>query len=110
MVSGIYRPQENLALFLQVYDADMDQATLQPALKVEYIITRGGQEVAHIIEDGKTKAGLIDMKGQQLVVARAIPLQGKLAEPGSYTVVAKITDLVSQKIVMPQAQYTVVAK
>jgi len=110
MVSGIYRPQENLALFLQVYDADMDQATLQPALKVEYIITRGGQEVAHIIEDGKTKAGLIDMKGQQLVVARAIPLQGKLAEPGSYTVIAKITDLVSQKIVMPQAQYTVVAK
>jgi len=110
MVSGIYRPQENLALFLQVYDADMDQATLQPALKVEYIITRGGQEVAHVIEDGKTKAGLIDMKGQQLVVARAIPLQGKLAEPGSYTVTAKITDLVSQKIVMPQAQYTVVAK
>ena len=109
-VSGIYRPQENLALFLQVYDADMDQATLQPALKVEYIITRGGQEVAHVIEDGKTKAGLIDMKGQQLVVARAIPLQGKLAEPGSYTVTAKITDLVSQKIVMPQAQYTVVAK
>lgn len=109
-VSGIYRPQENLALFLQVYDADMDQATLQPALKVEYIITRGGQEVAHVIEDGKSKAGLIDMKGQQLVVARAIPLQGKLAEPGSYTVIAKITDLVSQKIVMPQAQYTVVAK
>jgi hypothetical protein len=63
-----------------------------------------------VIEDGKTKAGLIDMKGQQLVVARAIPLQGKLAEPGSYTVTAKITDLVSQKIVMPQAQYTVVAK
>jgi len=110
MVSGIYRPQENLALFLQVYDADMDQATLQPALKVEYIITKGGQEVFRVIEDGKTKAGLIDMKGQQLVVARAIPLQGKLAEPGSYTVTAKITDLVSQKIVMPQAQYTVVAK
>jgi GWxTD domain-containing protein len=110
MVSGIYRPQDNLALFLQVYDADMDQATLQPALKVEYIITKGGQEVFRVVEDGKSKAGLIDMKGQQLVVARGIPLQGKLAEPGTYTVTAKITDLVSQKIVTPQAQYTVVAK
>lgn len=110
MVSGIYRPGQNLALFLQVYDADMDQATLQPALRVEYIISRGGQEVAHIVEDGKTRMGIIDMKGQQLVVARGVPLQDKLAEPGEYTVTAKITDLVSQKILTPQAKYTIVSK
>jgi hypothetical protein len=107
-VSGVYKPGQNLALFLQVYDADMDQATLQPALKVEYSISRGGQEVAHISEDGKSKLGLIDMKGQQLVIARAIPLVDKLAEPGTYTITARITDLVSQKVVTPQAQYTVV--
>lgn len=109
-VSGAYKPGQNLALFLQIYDADMDQATLQPALRVEYLITKGGQEVAHINEDGKTRFGLIDMKGQQLVIARAIPLQDKLAEPGTYTVTARITDLVSQKVLTPQAQYTVVAK
>jgi GWxTD domain-containing protein len=107
MVSGIYKPGQNLALFLQVYDADMDQATLQPALKVEYVISKGGQEVAHIVEDGKTKMGVIDMKGQQLVVARGVPLQDKLAEAGEYTVTAKITDLVSQKVITPQAKYTV---
>ena len=110
MVSGIYRAGQNLALFLQVYDADMDQATLQPALRVEYIISRGGQEIAHITEDGKTKMGLIDMKGQQLVVARGVPLQDKLAEAGEYTVTARITDLVSQKVLTPQARYTVVSK
>lgn len=110
MVSGIYRPGQNLALFLQVYDADMDQATLEPALKVEYIISRGGQEVAHIVEDGKTKMGLIDMKGQQLVVARGVPLQDKLAEAGEYTVTARITDLVSQRVLTPQAKYTVVSR
>lgn len=109
-VSGAYKPGQNLALFLQVYDADMDQATLQPALKVEYSISKGGQEVLHIVEDGKSQMGLIDMKGQQLVIARAIPLQGKLAEPGTYTVTARITDLVSQKVVTPQAQYTVLNK
>jgi GWxTD domain-containing protein len=110
MVSGIYRPGQNLALFLQVYDADMDQATLQPALRVEYIISRGGQELAHIVEDGKTKMGLIDMKGQQLVIARGVPLLDKLGEPGEYTVTARITDLVSQKVLTPQAKYTVVSK
>jgi len=110
MVSGIYKPGQNLALFLQVYDADMDQATLQPALRVEYIVTKGGQEIVHVNEDGKSKMGLIDMKGQQLVIARAIPLQDKLAEPGTYTVTARITDLVSQKVLTPQAVYTVVNK
>jgi GWxTD domain-containing protein len=109
-VSGVYKPGQNLALFLQVYDAEMDQSTLQPALKVEYSVSKGGQELFHAVEDGKTKMGIIDMKGQQLVVARAIPLLNKLAEPGNYTVTAKITDLVSQKIVSPQAQYTVVSK
>ncbi|HXG93586.1 MAG TPA: GWxTD domain-containing protein [Blastocatellia bacterium] len=109
-VSGIYKPGQNLALFLQVYDAKLDQATLQPALKVEYIIKKGDQEVYHETEDGKSKAGIIDMKGQQLVVARGIPLQGKLSEPGSYTVTVKITDLVGQKVVTPQTQYQVVGR
>ncbi len=107
-VSGVYKPGQNLALFLQVYDAQMDQATLQPALKVEYIITKGNQEVLHIVEDGKTKQGIMDLKGQQLVLARAIPLQEQLAQPGTYTLTAKITDLVSQKVVTPQTQFTVV--
>ena len=106
-VSGIYKPGQNLALFLQVYDAEMDQATLQPALKVEYIVSKGGQEILHIVEDGKTKMGIVDLKGLQLVLARSIPIQDKLAEPGTYTITAKITDLVSQKVVTPTAQYTV---
>jgi GWxTD domain-containing protein len=107
-VSGVYRPGQNLALFLQVYDAEMDQATLQPALKVEYIISKDGQQVMYVLEDGKSQAGMIDLKGQQLTVARGIPIKDKLAEPGTYTVTVKITDLVSQKVVTPQAQYTVV--
>ena len=107
-VSGVYKPGQNLALFLQVYDADMDQATLQPALKVEYIISKDGQQVMYILEDGKSQAGIIDLKGQQLTVARGIPIKDKLAEPGIYTVTVKITDLVSQKVVTPQAQYTVI--
>lgn len=106
-VSGIYKPGQNLALFLQVYDAEMDQATLQPALKIEYIISKGGQEIMHVVEDGKSKLGIVDLKGLQLVLARSIPIQDKLAEPGTYTVTAKITDLVSQKVVTPTAQFTV---
>jgi GWxTD domain-containing protein len=109
-VSGIYKPGMNLALFLQVYDAEMDQATLQPALKVEYIVSKGGQELYHVTEDGKSKQGIVDLKGLQLVLARSIPLQDKLAEPGTYTVTVKVTDMVSQKTVSPQSQFTVVSR
>jgi len=109
-VSGIYKPGQNLALFLQVYDADMDQATLLPALRVEYSVYRGAEEIVHTVEDGKTKLGVIDMKGQQLTVARAIPITGALAQPGTYTVKVKVTDLVSQKVITPQATFNVTSK
>src|SRR5215831_1596402 len=106
-VSGVYKPGQNLAMYLQVYDAEMDQATLKPALKVEYIVSKGGKEVMHFPEDGQSKMGFIDMKGLQLTVVRAIPITGPLSEPGTYTVTVKVTDLVAQKTVTPVAQFTV---
>jgi hypothetical protein len=109
-VTGIYKPGMNLALFLQVYDARLDPSTLQPALRVEYSVTRSGQEIFRATEDGSSTHSIVDLKGQQLVVARAIPLRDKLAEPGTYIVTVKITDLVSQRVVTPQAQYTVAQK
>ncbi|MEN3335209.1 MAG: hypothetical protein V7641_4574, partial [Blastocatellia bacterium] len=109
-VSAIYKPGQNLAMFLQVYDAEMDQATLQPALRVEYIVSRGGQEIIHVLEDGKSKQGLVDLKGQQLVLARSIPIADKLSEPGTYTITVKVTDLVTQKVVTPTAQFTVTGR
>jgi hypothetical protein len=64
----------------------------------------------HFPEDGQSKMGFIDMKGLQLTVVRAIPITGPLAEPGTYTVTVKVTDLVAQKTVTPHAQFTVVQK
>src|SRR5262249_14890398 len=61
-VSGVYKPGQNLAVFLQVYDAKLDQSTLQPALKIEYTVKKGDQEILHVLEDGKTKSGIVDMK------------------------------------------------
>ena len=107
-VSGVYKPGQNLAMYLQVYNAEMDQSTLKPALRVEYIVSRGGTEVLSLSEDGQSKMGFIDMKGTQLTVVRAIPLTGTLGQPGSYTVKVRVNDLVTGKAVEPAAQFQVV--
>jgi hypothetical protein len=107
-VSAVYKPGQNVAMYLQVYNAEMDQATLKPALRVEYTVYRGGTEVMSLVEDGQSKMGFIDMKGTQLTVVRAIPLIGALGEPGSYTVKVRVNDLVTGKTVEPAAQFMVV--
>src|SRR5262249_15987744 len=109
-VSGVYKPGQNLAMYLQGYNAEMDQATLKPVLRVEYTIYRGGMERMSIVEDGQSKMGFIDMKGTQLTVVRAIPLTGTLGQPGSYTVKVRVTDLVRGKSVEPTAQFMVVQR
>jgi len=45
-----------------------------------------------------------------LVLARSIPIVDKLAEPGTYTVTVKVTDLVTNRVVTPTAQFTVSGK
>jgi GWxTD domain-containing protein len=107
-VSGVYKPGQTLAMYLQVYNAEMDQATLKPALKVEYVVFRAGREVMSLSEDGRSKMGFIDMKGSQLTVVRAIRLTSALGEPGSYTVKVRVTDLVTGKMVEPAAQFVVI--
>jgi len=109
-VSAVYKPGQSLALFLQVYAADMDQATLLPALRVEYSVHKGADEILHVVEDGGSKLGVIDVKGQQLTIARAIPLTGAMSQPGTYTVKVKVTDLVSQKVITPEATFNVISR
>jgi len=109
-VSGVYKPGQTLAMYLQIYNAGMDQATLKPAVKVEYIVSRDGKELTRFSEDGQSRMGAIDLKGLQLILVRALPLTGVLGEHGNYSIRVKVTDLVSQTTVEPNAQFTVVGR
>jgi GWxTD domain-containing protein len=102
-----YKPGQALTFYLQVYDAEMDEATLTPALSIEYSISRGAVEVTRFKEDGKS--GAIDLRGQQLVVTRSIPLAGELAQAGSYSLTVTVTDLVAQRTVSRRTSYEVAA-
>ena len=109
-VSAIYKAGQNIAMYLQVYNAEMDQATLKPALKVEYSVSKGGKEIMHFPEDGQSKMGFIDMKGLQLTLVRAIPIMGPLTEPGIYAATVTVTDLVTRETVSARTEFTVLSR
>lgn len=101
-----YKADQTLGLYMQVYNVAIDQATLRPSVDIEYIITHSGKdkEVIKFKEDGK--AGLSSLNGQQITLARLIPL--KQLQPGSYDVAVKVTDNVAGKSFTRKEVFTVV--
>src|SRR5438876_4392357 len=63
-VSGIYRRGQPLGVYLQIYNAGIDQNTLRPAVDVEYVLTKDGKEIG---KQPETWQGLSDA-GQRLTL------------------------------------------
>ncbi len=68
-LSGIYRQGQEVGLYLQVYNAGIDQTTLRPAVDVTYVLSKDGKELLSQKEDW---GGLSD-SGQRLTLARLLP-------------------------------------
>ena len=102
-LSGIYRKGQDVGVYLQVYNAKIDQTTLRPAVDVEYILTKGGKEVLRQKEDWQ---GLSDA-GQRLTLARLLPTAQMAL--GDYELKIKIRDNVGDKPqeVVQTAKFTV---
>jgi GWxTD domain-containing protein len=89
-LTGVFRRGQDLGVFLQVYNAGIDQTTLAPSVDVEYIIFRNGSEVLVQKEDWKE----LSESGSRVTLARSIPTAG--LEPGDYEIVVRVTDGVGE--------------
>jgi len=101
-VSGIYRRGEPVGVYLQVYNAGIDQTTLRPSVDVEYALMKDGKEVGKQAEDWR---GMSD-SGQRLTLARLIDT--RQLGPGEYELAIRIRDRVSGQALAPAAKFTVV--
>ena len=101
-VSGIYHRGSPIGVYLQVYNAGIDQTTLRPSVDVEYALTKDGKEVGKQAEDWR---GLSD-SGQRLTLARLI--DSRQLAPGEYELTIRIRDHVSGQSLAPSAKFTVV--
>ncbi|HEY3040943.1 MAG TPA: GWxTD domain-containing protein [Pyrinomonadaceae bacterium] len=101
-VSGVYHRGHPVGVYLQVYNAGVDQTTLRPSVDVEYALLKDGKEIGKQAEDWR---GLSD-SGQRLTLARLIDTR-QLA-PGEYELAIRIRDRVSGQSLAPAAKFTVV--
>jgi GWxTD domain-containing protein len=103
-VSGMYHKGEPVGVYLQVYNAGIDQTTLRPSVDVEYALMKDGKEVGKQAEDWR---GLSDA-GQRLTLARLIDTRQLSA--GDYELTIRIRDRVSGQALSPAAKFTVLAQ
>ncbi|CAN5788957.1 hypothetical protein BH18ACI4_BH18ACI4_15050 [soil metagenome] len=101
-VSKIYHRGQPVGVYMQVYNAGIDQTTLRPSVDVEYALLKDGKELGKQLEDWK---GMSDA-GQRLTLARLID-SGPLT-PGEYELAIRIRDRVSGQTLSPSSKFTVV--
>ena len=88
-VSGTYKRGQDVGIYMQVYNAGIDQTTLRPSVDVDYVLSKDGKEVFKQPEDWR---GLAD-SGQRLTLARLLPTSN--LAPGDYEVSIRVRDKVS---------------
>lgn len=101
-VAGVFHRGDPVGVYMQVYNAGVDQTTLRPAVDAEYVLTHDGKEIGKLTEDWR---GMSDA-GQRLTLARLLD-STKLA-PGNYGVTIRIRDHVSGQSLEQSAKFTIV--
>lgn len=103
-LSGVYKQGQEAGIYLQVYNSEIDQTTLRPAVDVQYILTKDGKELLRQAEDW---SGMSD-SGQRLTLARLLPTAG--LAPGDYEIKVLIKDRVrteGQQVIENKGKFTI---
>jgi GWxTD domain-containing protein len=101
-LSGEYSRSQPVGIYLQVYNAAIDQTTLRPAVDVEYLLLKDGKELGKQKEDWRE----INDVGQRLTLTRLIDTRS--LSPGEYQIQVRIKDTITGQAISPSAKFTIV--
>ena len=106
-LSGVYKKGQEVGIYMQIYNAGIDQTTLRPAVDVEYLVTKGGKEILRQTENWE---GMSD-SGQRLTIARLLP--SATLPLGEYEIRIKIKDRIPSadnkiQTLEPTAKFTII--
>ena len=100
-LAGVYRQGQEVGIYLQVYNAGVDQTTLRPAVDVDYVLTKDGKELMRQKEDW---GGLSD-SGQRLTLAMLLPTT--TMPLGDYEIKVLIKDRVGGQLIENKGKFTI---
>jgi GWxTD domain-containing protein len=101
-VARSYHRGQPVGVYLQVYNAGIDQTTLRPAIDVDYVLSKDEKELSKQPEDWR---GMSD-SGQRLTLARLLDTQHLAA--GEYKLTIRIRDRVTGQTLAPSESFTVI--
>ncbi|MEP6849274.1 MAG: GWxTD domain-containing protein [Acidobacteriota bacterium] len=100
-LEGNYKQGDPVGIYLQVYNAEVDQTTLRPAVDVDYVLMKDGKEVMRQKEDW---SGLSD-SGQRLTLARLLPTEQ--LSVGDYEIKVLTRDRVGGQVIENKGKFTI---
>src|SRR6266571_643950 len=100
-VSGTFHRGTPVGIYLQIYNAGIDQTTLRPSVDVEYALMKDGKEIFKAPEDWRGNSDA----GQRLTLARL--LDSRSLNPGDYSIEVRVRDRVSGQSLVQTAKFTV---
>jgi hypothetical protein len=100
-LSRVFRRNDPVGVYLQVYNAAIDQTTLRPAADAEYILLKDGKQVSKQLEDWRE----INDAGQRLTLTRLI--DSRSLTPGAYEIQVHIRDHVSGETIERSAKFSI---
>lgn len=101
-LAGNFRRGQEVGIYMQVYNAGIDQTTLRPAVDVEYILTKGSRELMRKSEDW---TGLSD-SGQRLTLAKLIPTD--FLDKGDYEIKILLKDRVGGQVIENKSKFSII--
>jgi GWxTD domain-containing protein len=101
-LTGVYHRGAPIGVYMQIYNAGIDQTTLRPSVDVEYALIKDGREVGKQIEDWRGTS----TTGDRLTLARLIDSRG--LAPGDYAIEVRAHDRVSGTELVQKAKFTIV--
>ncbi len=100
-LSRVFRRNDPVGVYLQIYNAAIDQTTLRPAADAEYILLKDGKQLSEQPEDWRQ----IDDAGQRLTLTRLIDTRS--LAPGDYEIQVRIRDHVSGQTIQRSAAFSI---
>jgi GWxTD domain-containing protein len=101
-ISGVYHRGSPIGVYMQIYNAGIDQTTLRPSVDVEYALLKDSKELGKLAEDWRGNRDA----GTRLTITKLVDT--RVLAPGEYTLEVRVRDRVSGQSLSPSAKFTVV--